>query len=130
MKVGPFDAKTIDECLAILSASLQMQEGAFQSELWRKLPNRDRLGIVRRLERVLAQTSRVEALMLLSDIEGAQGSDKSISRVMVSHICPMCNQSFTKTLEEHLKELRPAAHRGQVLEFWCDDCSSITPHSG
>ena len=46
MKIRPVNADTVDDCLNIL-------EDAFRSDMWRQLPNEDRLRIVGRLEHVL-----------------------------------------------------------------------------
>jgi hypothetical protein len=46
MKVGTFDVSTIDDCLDTL-------EAAFQSEMWKQLPERDRRRLVNRLYIIL-----------------------------------------------------------------------------
>ncbi len=46
MRIGPFDVKTVDECLDLL-------EDVFQSGMWKELNNEDRLRLVGRLEHVL-----------------------------------------------------------------------------
>jgi acyl-CoA reductase-like NAD-dependent aldehyde dehydrogenase len=46
MKVGTFDVATIDDCLDTL-------EAAFQSEMWKQLPEQDRRRLVNRLYIIL-----------------------------------------------------------------------------
>jgi hypothetical protein len=46
MEIERFDVATIDDCLDTL-------EAAFQSDMWRQLPEQDRGGIVNRLYIIL-----------------------------------------------------------------------------
>jgi acyl-CoA reductase-like NAD-dependent aldehyde dehydrogenase len=46
MKVGRFDVATVDDCLDTL-------EAAFQSEMWKQLPEQDRRRLVNRLYIIL-----------------------------------------------------------------------------
>ena len=46
MKVGSVDVATVDECLDVL-------EAAFQSDMWRHLPEQDRRRLVNRLYVIL-----------------------------------------------------------------------------
>ena len=54
MKIGSFNADTVDDCLNIL-------EDAFRSDMWRQLPNEDRLMIVGRLEHIL-ETAQLKSM--------------------------------------------------------------------
>ena len=46
MRVGSVDINTVDDCLDVL-------EVAFRSDLWKNLPNEDRLRMGGRLKRIL-----------------------------------------------------------------------------
>jgi hypothetical protein len=51
MKVGPFDVRTLDDCLDIV-------ENAFKSEMWRQLPQQEKLRLVGRLSHILEIAER------------------------------------------------------------------------
>jgi len=46
MRIGQFDVNTVDECLDVL-------EAAFQSDMWRHLPEQERRRLVTRLYMIL-----------------------------------------------------------------------------
>lgn len=46
MKIGSFDAKTVDDCLEIL-------EAAFQSDLWKQIDNQEKVRLIERVDYVL-----------------------------------------------------------------------------
>jgi acyl-CoA reductase-like NAD-dependent aldehyde dehydrogenase len=46
MKIGTFDGGTVDDCLDTL-------EAAFQSDMWKQLPEQDRRRLVNRLYTIL-----------------------------------------------------------------------------
>ena len=49
MKIGPFDVKTVDDCLDVL-------EAVFQSDMWKQLPQQEQTRIVGRLTYILEIT--------------------------------------------------------------------------
>ncbi len=51
MRIGPFDVQTVDDCLDVL-------EACFQSELWRELPNEQRIHLVGRLSHIMEITEK------------------------------------------------------------------------
>ena len=53
MKVGPFDVRTLDDCLDAL-------ENAFKSEMWRQLPQEEKTRIIGRLSYILEITDKQE----------------------------------------------------------------------
>jgi hypothetical protein len=53
MKVGPFDVRTLDDCLDIV-------EIAFKSEMWRQLPQEDKTRLIGRLSYILEMTEKKE----------------------------------------------------------------------
>ena len=46
MKVGPFDVRTLDDCLDIV-------ENAFQSAMWKQLPQDEKTRLIGRLSAIL-----------------------------------------------------------------------------
>src|SRR6266849_6683907 len=119
MKVGPFDVRTLDDCLDIV-------QDAFQSpmwqQLWQQLPVHEKTRLIGRLSNILAIAERREL------------EEAAMSRLMVKYICFRCKKSFSMPLEElkrGLTTLQRRSDRDQVLELWCDDCeeSGITIHT-
>jgi hypothetical protein len=53
MKVGPFDVRTLDDCLDIV-------ENAFKSEMWRQQPQEEKTRIIGRLSYILEITEKQE----------------------------------------------------------------------
>jgi hypothetical protein len=53
MKVGPFDVRTLDDCLDIV-------ENAFKSEMWRQQPQEENTRIIGRLSYILEITEKQE----------------------------------------------------------------------
>jgi len=53
MKVGPFDVRTLDDCLGIV-------ENAFKSEMWRQLRQEEKTRIIGRLSYILEITDKQE----------------------------------------------------------------------
>jgi hypothetical protein len=53
MKVGPFDIKTIDECLNVL-------QNCVLSPMWKKLPTEEKTRLIGRLSYILEITERQE----------------------------------------------------------------------
>jgi hypothetical protein len=51
MKVGPFDVRTLDDCLDIV-------ENAFKSEMWRQLPQQEKIRLVGRTSHILEIAER------------------------------------------------------------------------
>ncbi len=51
MKVGPFDVRTLDDCLDIV-------EIAFKSPMWKQLPQEEKTRLVGRLSYILEITER------------------------------------------------------------------------
>ena len=51
MKVGPFDVRTLDDCLDII-------EIAFKSEMWRQQPQEEKTRLISRLSHILEVTER------------------------------------------------------------------------
>jgi hypothetical protein len=46
MRVGPFDVKTVDDCLDLL-------EDAFQSQMWNHLPQQEKIRLLGRLSHIM-----------------------------------------------------------------------------
>jgi hypothetical protein len=53
MKIGPFDVKTIDECLDVL-------EGCFQSPMFGDLPQEEKIRLIGRLSYIIENTEKQE----------------------------------------------------------------------
>jgi hypothetical protein len=53
MKVGPFDVRTLDDCLDIV-------EIAFKSSMWKQLPQEEKTRLVGRLSHILEITEKQE----------------------------------------------------------------------
>ncbi len=53
MKVGPFDVRTLDDCLDVV-------ENGFKSEMWRQLPQEEKTRIIGRLSYILEITEKQE----------------------------------------------------------------------
>jgi hypothetical protein len=53
MKVGPFDVRTLDDCLDIV-------ENAFQSAMWKQLPQDEKTRLIGRLSAILEITEKQE----------------------------------------------------------------------
>jgi hypothetical protein len=53
MKVGPFDVRTLDDCLDIV-------ENAFQSAMWKQLPQDEKTRLIGRLSYILEITEKQE----------------------------------------------------------------------
>jgi hypothetical protein len=53
MKVGPFDVRTLDDCLDIVG-------NAFQSAMWKQLPQDEKARLIGRLSAILEITEKQE----------------------------------------------------------------------
>lgn len=53
MKIGNVDAKTLDDCLDIL-------EAAFQSDLWKQVPEEEKTRLIGRLSHILESAEMQE----------------------------------------------------------------------
>jgi hypothetical protein len=53
MKIGPFDVKTVDECLDVL-------EDCVQSPMWKELPQEEKTRLIGRLSHILEITEKQE----------------------------------------------------------------------
>jgi hypothetical protein len=53
MKIGPFDIKTVDDCLDII-------QDAFQSSMFRQLPEQEKTRLIGRLSYILEITEKQE----------------------------------------------------------------------
>jgi hypothetical protein len=53
MIIGPVDVRTVDECLTVL-------EAAFQSPMWKRLPQQEKTRLIGKLSYILEITERQE----------------------------------------------------------------------